>query len=249
MIFKNNTTEIEKELAIILGKVSHHIHPLIVDYITKENKRFKEEFENFCNKKLDTSSYFYKNSDCVFPGSRRAVNNEKDDFNQWKRKVYYFDGTILDDNEYPRHIWSFLSIQKPYNGPNWKKSGLNDFELAHIFNHKTSEMTLEKKVFVNFNENFKPYSQFTSCSNVVLIPNGIVKPTDKMDEVKICFYKRHIELYGENFGCMSDFEETLLPDRYNEIEWLEPILPNNWKESIDKLLKYRIQNLKRKYKE
>ncbi len=248
MIYINYTNKIEKELCLILGKVSHHIHPQIVKYITEKNIEFKVEFENFCNKKLDTSSFFYEKSDCIFPGLRRAINSEKDEIIQWKRKVNFQDGTILDDNEYPRHLWTYLTIQKCYSGPNWKESELNQFELAHIFNHKSSEMELEKKVFKNFNSKIKPYAHFTSSSNVVLIPNGIVKPTDKMDIIKICFYKRHIDLYGENFACMSSFDESKLPEWYNEIEWLEPILPNNWKESIDKLLKYRDKNLRNKYK-
>ena len=68
-----------------------------------------------------------------------------------------------------------------------EKSGLDAFELAHIFGHKIDEKTLEKQMFQIFDETKKPYSLFTSASNVVLIPKGLAKPTDKMDFDKNMF--------------------------------------------------------------
>ena len=129
-----------------------------------------------------------------------------------------------------------------------EKSGLDAFELAHIFGHKIDEKTLEKQMFQIFDETKKPYSLFTSASNVVLIPKGLAKPTDKMDLIKICFYKRHIDLYGNNLIGIIDFEEKKVPEWYNEIEWLEPILPKDWEKRIDNLLEYRKQHLLEKYK-
>ena len=103
-------------------------------------------------------------------------------------------------------------------------------------------------MFQIFDETKKPYSLFTSASNVVLIPKGLAKPTDKMDLIKICFYKRHIDLYGNNLIGLIDFEEKKVPEWYNEIEWLEPILPKDWEKRIDNLLEYRKQHLLEKYK-
>lgn len=36
---------VEKETALMLGKITHHIHPDIVNYITKENENYKIKFE------------------------------------------------------------------------------------------------------------------------------------------------------------------------------------------------------------
>ena len=58
----------------------------------------------------------------------------------------------------------------------------------------------------------------------------------KMESIKLCFYKRHIDLYGQNLRGIKDLKEELLPDWYSEIEWLDPILPLNWKKSIKKLI-------------
>ena len=154
---------------------------------------------------------------------------------------------ILNDNTFPRHIWTFLSMNKTYNGDRWKECKFDEFELAHIFGHKVDEKNLEKKVFKQYDEKKLPYALFTSASNVVLIPNGLMKPTDKFETVKIAFYKRHLELYGNNLFSEKDFDETFAPDWYSDIVWNEPVLPDNWQEKIDNLLNYRIVYIENKY--
>ena len=248
IMFIDNSNLVEKELAIMLGKVSHHIHPKIVERIVEENKRFKTEFAENCHPLLKVNDYFYEKSDCVFPGIRRPINKEKE--GKWKNNINKFDGTILNDNTYPRHIWTFLTMNKSYSGGmngSWGKSGLDAFELAHVFGHKIDEKELEKKVFGKFDINTNPYSLFTSASNVVLIPKGLTKPTDKMDSIKICFYKRHLELYGNNLKDAEEFNENAVPKWYSEIEWLDPILPDDWDEKIENLLNYRKKHLLSKY--
>ncbi len=247
-IYQDVSDSVEKDLALILGKITHHIHPEIVKYITQENIKFKNVFENICHKNLNISPFLYPSSDCVFPGFRRPINSEKSP--KWKNNIYEADGTILNDNTFPRHIWAFLSMNKAYSGGKsgmWSESGLNNFELAHVFGHKEDERELEREMFLDFDASVKPYGLFTSASNIVLIPKGFAKPTDHMKSIKVCFYKRHIELYGNNLIGLNCLNESSVPDWYNEIEWLEPELPESWKIKIDKLLEYRKNYLERKY--
>jgi hypothetical protein len=235
-------------LAFILGKITHHIHPTIVDYIALKNLEFKEIFSSFAHNSLDLSPFFYEESDCIFPGYRRPVNKEKTE--KWKNNVYEVDKTILNDNTFPRHIWAYLSVNRAYSGGSngiWSPSGLDRFELAHVFGHKVAERELEQEAFENYQENIKPYGLFTSASNIVLIPKGFAKPTDDMRIIKLCFYKRHIDLYGENLPGLKSFKEGLLPQWYSEISWLEPELPVDWRDKIDSLLSYRAKHLKEKY--
>jgi len=244
-MFPDLTQNVEKSLSKILGSVSHHLHPDIVKYIIESNIGFKEKFQQYSHKELNIHEFFFEGSDCIFPGVRRPVNRETSG-SKWKNNIYK-DGTILNDNTYPRHIWSFLVNGKPYSSSNWKITGLNSFELAHIFGHKTNETSLEKNSFLKFEENKNPYSLFTSSSNVVLIPKGLTKPTDKMESVKLCYYQRHIDLYGENFFHMTGFKKELVPEWYKDIRWIDPILPTNWNQKIDLLINYREQHLKLKY--
>jgi len=244
-MFPDLTKKVEGELAILMGSVSHHLHPDIAKYISKANLEFREEFQEYSPKGLDVHEFLFENSDCVFPGSRRNINKEAKKA-KWKNNVHE-DGTILNDNTFPRHLWSFLVCSKSYSNRSWIDTGLNAFELAHVFSHKIDETNLEKKSFMRFDEDRKPYSLFTSASNVVLIPSGLTKPTDKLESVKLCYYQRHIDLYGENFCHMSGFKKELVPDWYDDIEWIEPVLPEDWKNKIDLLLEYRSNYLRTKY--
>lgn len=246
-MYKDYTHRVEKELAIMLASVSHHLHPEIVEYIKNKNLEFKNEFKSYSHANLNVEEFLFDGSDCLFPGTRRPVNKEKTNKN-WKNKINEIDGTIFNDNTYPRHVWSFLSLNKSYSSDSWKESGLNAFELAHIFGHKTDETDLERRIFKKFNSDRNPYSLFTSASNVVLIPKGLTKPTDKLESIKFCYYYRHIELYGENFYSMSDFKNDMVPEWYNDLMWLEPELPKGWKLKIESLLEYRSRHLELKYK-
>ncbi|MCP4117401.1 MAG: hypothetical protein GY737_18810 [Desulfobacteraceae bacterium] len=141
-------------------------------------------------------------------------------------------------------------MNKAYSGGvsgMWSTSGLDKFELAHVFGHKQDERDLEQEVFHDFNEEIQPYGLFTSASNVVLIPKGFAKPTDHMRNIKVCFYKRHIDLYGSNLIGLTNLNESCVPDWYNEIQWLEPQLVDGWEHKTVNLLKYREKYLKNKY--
>jgi hypothetical protein len=246
--FKDYSSSVENELAVILGKVTHHIHPSIVEYICQANKEYRHKFKAICHGLCNVDSFLYPNSDCVFPGFRRPINKEKS--GQWKNNIFDFDGTILNDNTFPRHIWAFLSMNQAYSGGisgQWSRSGLLDFELAHVFGHKEDERKIEKTVFMRFDNTINPYGLFTSASNVVLVPKGLAKPTDNMQSIKICFYKRHLELYGNNIVGLDQFDETKVPAWYSEIKWLDPALPIDWKTRINKLLQYRENYLNNKY--
>jgi len=250
--FIDNSNNVERDVAFALAKVCYHIHPKIVEKIIEDNKIFKYEilkhFNDNDTKSFFEKTFFYEGSDCIFPGVRRPVNKEKSQ--NWKNNINVEDYTILNDNTIPRHIWSFLSMDKPYNGNMWSKSGLAKFELAHIFGHKKDEKRLEKKVFSFYDVTKLPFAYFTSASNVVLIPNGLMKPTDTFEIIKIAFYKRHIDLYGENaFHAEREFNNKFIPEWYSELKWQDPPLPNDWERKINNLLRYRKQFLIRKYKQ
>ena len=247
-VYIDLSTQHQRELASILGKITHHIHPDIVRVIEEENQKFKEDFVLFCNPRCSVEAFLYERSDCVFPGFRRPINKQKG--SGWKNNIWEEDGTVLNDNTFPRHIWAYMTKNRAYAGGQsgmWASSGLDKFELAHVFAHKTDERHFERKVFGKVSDEVEPYGLFTSASNVVLIPKGFAKPTDHMFSIKICFYQRHLELYGNNLIGLSGFRESMLPDWYSDIQWLNPILPNDWLEKTRKLMSYRSKYLRNKY--
>ena len=247
-IYKDLSSSVERDIALMLGRITHHIHSDIINYITEKNVSYKEQFKNICHKNCHYEAFFYEHSDCVFPGFRRPINKEK--VGKWKNNIYEEDGTILNDNTFPRHIWAYLSMNKGYSGGSkgmWSVSGLDKFELAHVFGHKQDERSLEQKVFKKVDMSILPHGLFSSASNVVLIPKGFAKPTDHMESIKICFYKRHLDLYGNNIIGLDELNNDQIPPWYGDIDWLEPTLPDDWKVKIDNLLSYREKYLANKY--
>lgn len=234
---ENKLSQYDKDLAKILARLAYHISPEIVKYIADRNKDDYEEFKKLFEGKINIDNYIFEGSDCVFPGVRRYVSGEGE-----RKKYNKIYKAIVDDNTFPRHIWCFLVIGKCYNGPNWKKANLQEFELAHIFTHKESEINNEIKYFQEINKTLSPYGEFTSAANVILLPKGTVRPTDNSNILKSIFYKRYIDLYEETtLNGRKGFKETEIPNWYSEIEndWNEPFLPKNWKTNIDALLHYR----------
>ena len=230
---KNKIDSFNKDLAFILAQLAYHISPKIIKYIAERNKVECQFFKDIFGDKIDFENYLFDGSDCVFPGVRRW------DPKRGKKRKYNIDyEAIIDDNGFPRYIWCYLFTGKGASGPNWKN--FSEFELAHIFAHKGAEIIGEKNYFRVFDEKKSPFAQFTSATNVVLLPKGTVRPTDNSTIVKSIFYKRHIDLYGEDtLNGRSGFKDELIPDWYSELKWNDTLAPDDWKENIDTLLNYR----------
>ena len=239
MPIENRVREFEFEICSILAQLSYHVHPTIVKHIQARNIEEYDYFRNLFLNRIEISHYLFDGSACVFPGVRRYVSG------QGKRQSYNDSyQAIIDDNAFPRHIWCFLSNGKTYNGPNWQKTGLSEFELAHIFTHKESEIESEKEFFDSVQSDLYPYSDFTCACNVVLLPKGMVRPTDNSRAIKAAFYMRYIELYGEDplIG-RSGFRKSRIPVWYGELKWNQPFLPSDWREKTDRLLAYRTKRV------
>jgi len=235
MFIRNKITAYEKDICSVLAHLAYHIHPRIVELVQKRNLEEYGYFKDLFDGKINVNHYLFDGSACVFPGVKRYVSG------QGKKKAFNPEySAIIDDNTFPRHIWCFLENGKTYNGPNWRGTGLGEFELAHVFTHKESEIEFEKQFFSSVNENLNPSGNFSCACNVVLLPKGTVRPTDNSKTIKAVFFKRYISLYGESpLNGRSGFNDSLVPKWYNELSWNEPPLPPNWEAKIEKLLKYR----------
>ena len=236
---KNRVTEFEKELCMMLAKLAHHIHPKIVERIQQRNRDEQDDFRTLFCGRIETDNYLFDGSACVFPGVRRYVNGRGN-----LRSYDKDERAIIDDNNFPRHLWCFLENGKAYSGPNWRDSGLGEFELAHIFTHKESELDSESRFFLDIKQGLQPHGEFTCAANVVLLPKGVVRPTDESSMIKAAFFKRYVELYGETpLNGRSGFEDSLIPEWYRELQWNKQQLPPKWESNIENLLKYRTKRI------
>ncbi|MCB1216879.1 hypothetical protein KDL44_05775 [bacterium] len=238
-IAHNKIREHEFGICKIISALAYHIHPRIAEQIRKRNLEERAYFAELFGDMVDLDSYLFTGSVCVFPGVKRYVSGKG------KRRAYNPEyRAIIDDNTFPRHVWCFLEYGNSYNGPNWKATGLGQFELAHVFSHKSSELELESRFFNDFNADLIPDGDFTCACNVVLLPKGTVRPTDNSDNIKAAFYQRYIDLYGEeSLNGRAGFRSELVPGWYSELSWNEPMLPDGWQEHIERLLKYRTKRI------
>jgi len=239
MFIENKLFLYEEEICQILAKLAFHIHPKIVAMIQQRNIDEYNYFADLFGGFIQIEDYLFDGSACVFPGVKRYISG------QGKKKSYNKEyQAIIDDNTFPRHIWCFLENGKTYNGPNWKDTGLGEFELAHIFTHKESELDFEKQFFRTVQDPLMPYGDFSCACNVVLLPKGTVRPTDNSKAIKAAFYMRYIDLYGESpLNGRSGFDESLVPAWYKDLKWNNPPLPANWENNIRKLLDYRTKRI------
>lgn len=236
----NRIKEFEKDICEILAKLCHHIHPKIIEYIQEVNANQYSEFETLFKNKIEIKHYLFQGSACVFPGVRRYVSRhgKKSKYNDKYR-------AIVDDNTFPRHLRCYLVNSKIYSSTNWKKTGLNEFEMAHIFTHKEDELEFEMNFFNECDSNLFPYGDFTCGCNVVLLPKGTARPTDSSETIKSIFYRRYIELYGEEpLNGRRGFHYKKVPGWYSELEWNAPFLPDSWEVKTNALLKYRTKRIK-----
>ena len=235
----NRIKEFEYDICKILSQLCYHIHPKIIHHIQEKNKKEYGFFKNLFSGGIDIENYLFDGSACVFPGVRRYISGQGQK-NQYNKEYK----AIIDDNTFPRHLWCFLVNNKTYNGPNWKESGLNQYELAHIFTHKQTELEFETIFFNKFDSQIHPHGDFTCACNIVLLPKGTVRPTDNSQVIKSIFYKRYIDLYGESpLQGRNEFISRKVPDWYDQLKWNEPFCPANWEERVNNLLEYRTQRL------
>jgi hypothetical protein len=237
-------SEYAKELCIDLARSCLHIHPKIAQTIQHRNRHDASFLARLFAGRIEVSHYLYANSACVFPGVRRYIGKERQ--SAIKRNYFPAGKAIIEDNEFPRHLWCFLEIGRPYSGPNWRTSGLSQYEVAHVFAHKHDEIGFERSFFNEFDERASPFGNFTNACNTVLVPKGMGPYTDREPTIKAAFFQRYVELYGESaLNGRKGFDRSQVPAWYDELTWKKPVLRIGWETRIDELFAYRNNTLTR----
>ena len=88
----------------------------------------------------------------------------------------------LDDNDYPKHLWSFVFTGKPF-----RKRGPDGYQLAHLFDHKEygNRWCDELDAPPGVGEPVLPYGLFTSVANSVYAPGAFLRPTDLSPRLRV----------------------------------------------------------------
>ena len=203
-------------LAKIVMPYVRFLSPNIVAAIVADNQQQREQWSAaFKARGIDPGAYLWDRSPCAFPGIRRyAGSRELAIFRrQLKGEDAKFDqALVLDDNDYPKHLWSYM-----FRGKQFQKKGPVGYSLAHLADHKKhgnrSDTDFEAVDGVPQTELHGLYSCPT---NTAFIHNSMIKPTDFGGSLRNLLLRRAQELYGNYCNL---FPEWLRLRRAQSDEW------------------------------
>jgi len=212
------------QLAKITVKYIRFLLPSIVQAITLNNNL---HYEKWCkillNNGVNSDLYLWKSSPCCFPGIRRyAGSKEIASFRKHVKMEKVPNALKLDDNDFPKQIWSFVFRGKVFN-----KFGPTGYSLAHLSDHKEYNNRMEKELeFIAGHEYSSPYYGLYTCpTNTVFIPNSLIKPTDFNTKLRILLFQKAESLYKDYCNILPPYIKIpkVIDERWDikNFEWAD----------------------------
>ena len=171
--------------------------PGIVGAAVGDNRRFGEEWcASLEALGIDPAIYLWEGSPCAFPGVRRYAGSTG--IAVFRKRVKSSEAPpqclSLDDNDYPKHLWSFVFTGRPF-----RKRGPDGYRLAHLFDHKEygNRWRDELDTPPGVKGPVLPYGLFTSAANSVYAPGAFLRPTDLSPRLRSLIQRRAQQLYGD----------------------------------------------------
>ena len=180
-------------------KVLPHVrflNPEIVKAIAEDNRSMRDKWSSQLKELgIDPAIYLWECSPCAFPGVRRyAGSAEIAAFRQKAApKKAPPECLALDDNDYPKHLWSIVFTGKPF-----RKRGPGGYQLAHLFDHKLHGNRWRDELVLPADAEGPAalYGLFTSAANSAYVPSAFLRPTDFSPALRSLIQRRAKELYG-----------------------------------------------------
>lgn len=203
------------------------LHPDIVREVVADNQMQRDNWISALKlRKIDPVSYLWDGSPCAFPGVRRYAGSlEIANFRKHASTVntQIADAIALDDNDYPKQLWSFVFRGAPYS-----KSGPDSYSLAHLADHKVHGNRYPDDFHVLVSEPAHSLHGLYTCpSNTIYIPRSLIKPTDFDGTIRSLLQRRAQELYGGFCNILPPFLNVSqdYPPGWNTsaFKWAEPV--------------------------
>jgi hypothetical protein len=218
---------------IVLAKIllpyikilSPEIVKVIVDSNNKNRNRWTCEFEKLG---IRPDIYLWENSPVTFPGIRRHSGiKEVASFGSTAKTIRGDNALVLDDNSYPKELWSFALRNCKYD-----KTNPPNFSLAHIVDHKDykTRSNEELKDFKQSEQKHLFAGLYTSCANTVWIPNLLLKPTDSKGKLRLLMIQIVAKYYSSVCNILPynlSFNLDNIEDEWRIENFPEPTLVGN----------------------
>lgn len=234
-------------LAQALTPFIRFLHPDIINAITEDNELMRAEWSaKLFEVGIDPEIYLWTNSPCGFPGIRRYAGSQE--IAEYRAKATnqsrsFHQALKLDDNDSPKHIWSFI-----FRGKKFQKFGPPGYSLAHLADHKDHNNRTPEE-FSSLSGSPNPpqhfFGLYTSPANTVYIPNNYLKPTDTNYTIRWILQQRAESLYGKICALVPPPFQLKQPDDSSQwnaerFNWSEPV---GKMDNISEFLKFRREYL------
>jgi hypothetical protein len=204
------------------------LHPDIVRKVVEDNEVRRDEWSDRLKKRgIDPALYLWQHSPCAFPGVRRYAGGSE--IAQYRGRMERTAGPAnalkLDDNDYPKHIWSFVFRGKPF-----QKFGPSGYSLAHLVDHKKYGNRGQDELTSSDDKMFTLtllFGLYTSVTNTVYMPNGLIRPTDFSFVLRNLLQRQANALYGNFCKLLPPHLSLRISDSeawsLSAFSWREPV--------------------------
>lgn len=204
------------------------LNPDVIRAVVDDNERHRAEWTGALQaRQIDPVAYLWEKSPCAFPGVRRYAGSQEIAAYRGHTRIdenKSVNALALDDNDYPKHLWSFV-----FRGTRFAKFGPEGYSLAHLADHKSHGNRFEQEFEVlEVGEDARPlFGLYTSPSNTVYSPRSLIKPTDFVGTIRALLVRRAQQLYGEFCKILPPFLH--IPDMFSpewnvsEFKWADPV--------------------------
>lgn len=230
------------EVIKLTAKYIKFLSPDIVHEIVQDNLTHLSEWtEQLENKGIPSQIYLWEMSPCAFPGVRRYSGSKEIAFFRKHTELSENDikyAVKLDDNDYPKQVWSFIFRKNKF-----QKYGPKNYALAHLADHKEINNRLFSEFDVGSNaKQHKLFGLFTCPTNTAYIPTSLLRPTDFSPAIRSLLISKAHNLYGDFCNILPPWlnlkEEVKELWEHKDFQWAEPV---GDKKNIELFLKYRLE--------
>ncbi len=172
------------------------LDPKIIKEVVRQNLELAPLISALESQGVQMDAYFWDGTPCAFPGVRRFVGGAEKDY---KRKIVpvgkraELQAVFIDDNSYPKEIWSFLLRNRRFS-----KTNPDGYELAHLFIHKAdSEIDIRMELTGTERYNHRISGFFSHAAGCAYIPKSLARVTDLSLRARKLIQQRCHQLYSE----------------------------------------------------
>lgn len=183
----------ELVLARIVARFARFLRPEIVRAVVEDNEQQRADWSKKLEQRgIDPQAYIWPKSACAFPGVRRHAGSKEIAIFRKQVNDSVMNALALDDNDYPKQLWSFV-----LTGKKFAKHGPMGYALAHLADHKHhNNRTAHDFDRVEGEGQTTLHGLYTAPTNAVYLPAATIRPTDFSVPLRNLLKRRAASLYG-----------------------------------------------------